>query len=47
VTLLLGSDGLQVSTGNATHSAGERPLTAPTPTSSNGMTAADTGGCIN
>jgi len=51
VTLLLGSDGLQVSTGNTTHSAGQRPLNvpaaAPTPTSSNGMTAADTGGCIN
>jgi len=51
VTLLLGSDGLQVSTGNTTHNAAERPLAvpavAPTPTSSNGMTAADTGGCIN
>jgi LCP family protein required for cell wall assembly len=47
VTLLLGSDGLQVSTGNTAHSAAQRPLTAPAPTSSNGMTAADTGGCIN
>ena len=52
VTLLLGADGLQVSTGHATHNATQRELTvpaqAPTPTPSNsGMTAADTGACIN
>jgi len=47
VTLLLGTDGLQVSAANSTHSFVQRAVTTPTPTSSNGMTAADTGACIN
>ncbi len=49
VTLLLGADGLSVSTAHTPHDAGERPLGAasPSPSPSNGMTAADTGGCIN
>jgi LCP family protein required for cell wall assembly len=47
VTLLLGADGLQVTTAHSTHNAAQRPLTAPSPTPSNGMTAADTGACIN
>jgi hypothetical protein len=51
VTLLLGADGLSVSTAHAPHGASHRPLAAaspsPSPSSSNGMTAADTGTCIN
>ncbi|HEY3629239.1 MAG TPA: LCP family protein [Jatrophihabitantaceae bacterium] len=47
VTLLLGADGLQVSTGHSSHDAAQRPLNAPSPSPSNGMTAADTGSCIN
>ena len=51
VTLLLGSDGLQVSSAHSSHDAAHRALTVPasdpTPTSSTGMTAADTGACIN
>jgi LCP family protein required for cell wall assembly len=47
VTLLLGADGLSVSTAHAPHDAADRPLTAASPTPSNGMTAADTGACVN
>ncbi len=47
VTLLLGADGLQVSTAHSLHNAAQRPLTAPSPTPSKGTTAADTGACIN
>jgi hypothetical protein len=50
VTLLLGTDGLAVSTTHTPHDAGHASLAAPSPspsTSKNGMTAADTGTCIN
>lgn len=50
VTLLLGADGLSVSTAHTPHVAGNRPLAVASPspsTTPNGMTAADTGGCIN
>lgn len=47
VTLLLGADGLQVSTAHGTHDAAHRELIAPPPSPPNGMTAADTGACVN
>jgi LCP family protein required for cell wall assembly len=49
VTLVLGADGLQVTErGSTTHSpSATKTRTGPKPTSTNGMTAADTGACIN
>jgi LCP family protein required for cell wall assembly len=49
VTLLLGADGVSVRTAHTPHGAGHRGLAvaSPSPSSSNGMTAADTGTCIN
>lgn len=49
VTLLLGADGLQVTErGSTTQSpTASATKTGPKPTSTNGMTAADTGACIN
>jgi len=49
VTLVLGADGLQVTErGSTTQSpTASATKTGPKPTSTNGMTAADTGACIN
>ncbi|HEY7049481.1 MAG TPA: LCP family protein [Jatrophihabitantaceae bacterium] len=51
VTLLLGADGVQVSAAHTTHNAAQRPLNgpaaAPSPSPSNGMSAAQTGVCVN
>lgn len=49
VTLLLGADGLTVSSAHSSPSATQHPSTAaaPSPSPSNGMTAADTGSCVN
>ena len=44
VTLVLGADGLQVTERGT---ASTPPAQHPKPTSSNGMTAADTGACVN
>ena len=47
VTLVLGADGLQVTErGSTTHSP-TATKASPKPTSTNGMTAADTGACVN
>ncbi len=49
MTLVLGADGLQVTERGSTTQSPTASATkaGPKPTSTNGMTAADTGACIN